>query len=100
MRLLSAYVYGSEDVELQIVSDQRKNFGGHGANYYNPHVNIRLPVFAIHGNHDEPVGADAFSAIELLSTNYLLNYFGKFETLERIEVYPILFGKGAVSVAV
>lgn len=36
-----------------------------------------LPVFTIHGNHDDPSGADNLSAVDVLSTCKLLNYFGK-----------------------
>ena len=36
-----------------------------------------LPVFTIHGNHDDPSGADNLSAVDVLSTCKLVNYFGK-----------------------
>lgn len=36
-----------------------------------------LPVFTIHGNHDDPTGADSLSAVDILSTAGLVNYFGK-----------------------
>lgn len=46
-------------------------------NFANPNMNIDLPVFTIHGNHDDPSGADNLSAVDLLSTCGLVNYFGK-----------------------
>jgi hypothetical protein len=46
-------------------------------NYLNPHLNIGLPLFTIHGNHDDPSGQDNTSAVDLLSSTGLLNYFGK-----------------------
>jgi double-strand break repair protein MRE11 len=46
-------------------------------NFDNPNLNIGLPVFTIHGNHDDPSGADNLSAVDLLSTCGLVNYFGK-----------------------
>lgn len=46
-------------------------------NFSNPHINIGLPVFTIHGNHDDPAGQDNLSAVDLLSSCGLVNYFGK-----------------------
>jgi double-strand break repair protein MRE11 len=51
-------------------------------NYEDPNFNVAIPVFSIHGNHDDPqgVGAEgALSAVDLLSMSGLLNYFGKVE---------------------
>ncbi len=36
-----------------------------------------LPVFTIHGNHDDPAGQDSLSAVDILSEAGLVNYFGK-----------------------
>jgi len=30
------------------------------ANYYDPNLNISLPIFSIHGNHDDPSGVLLF----------------------------------------
>ena len=46
-------------------------------NFEDPNLNIGLPIFTIHGNHDDPGGADNLSAVDILSTCNLLNYFGK-----------------------
>ena len=46
-------------------------------NFADPDFNIGLPVFTIHGNHDDPSGPDNVSAVDLLSTGSLVNYFGK-----------------------
>ena len=40
-------------------------------------MRVRLPVLTIHGNHDDPSGADRLSAVDLLSAARLVNYFGK-----------------------
>ena len=47
------------------------------ANFENPNHNVGLPVFTIHGNHDDPAGVDNLSAVDLLSSAGLVNYFGK-----------------------
>lgn len=42
-----------------------------------PHLNVGLPVFTIHGNHDDPSGPENLSAVDVLSTVHYVNYFGK-----------------------
>ena len=46
-------------------------------NYENPDVNISLPVFTIHGNHDDPSGENNYAAVDIMSSVDLINYFGK-----------------------
>lgn len=46
-------------------------------NYEDPNYNVALPVLTIHGNHDDPAGAENLSAVDILSTCRLVNYFGK-----------------------
>lgn len=51
-------------------------------NYEDPNLNVAIPVFSIHGNHDDPQGVGpegALSAVDLLSISGLMNYFGKVE---------------------
>ena len=69
------------------------------ANYLNPLLNIRLPIFSIHGNHDDPVGLELLSTLDQVSTNHYINYFGKVTNIEKIEVKPVLFEKGNTRVA-
>ena len=47
------------------------------ANFNTDGFQVGLPVFTIHGNHDDPSGADNLSAVDVLSTCKLVNYFGK-----------------------
>lgn len=47
------------------------------ANFNSDGFQVGLPVFTIHGNHDDPSGADNLSAVDVLSTCKLVNYFGK-----------------------
>jgi double-strand break repair protein MRE11 len=69
-------------------------------NYEDPNLNISIPVFSIHGNHDDPQGTGpvrqlpisvgsresklirqegALCALDLLSVSGVLNYFGKLD---------------------
>ena len=78
------------------ISFETTNFA---ANYLNDNVKIKLPIFIIHGNHDDPNGLEYLSAIDQFSVNNLLNYFGKIKSIEVIKVSPIKFQKGDTKVA-
>ena len=46
---------GDEPVRFQIVSEQSANFASaERVNYEDPHMSVALPIFSIHGNHDDP----------------------------------------------
>ena len=82
-------------------------------NYEDSNYNIGLPVFSIHGNHDDPQGAGpqgALCALDILSASGLVNYFGRQElpgeasTDEEalhsgIQVKPVLLQKGETKLA-
>ncbi|XP_072954347.1 double-strand break repair protein MRE11 [Typha angustifolia] len=105
IEILRRYCLNDRPVPFQVVSDQTVNFQnifGH-VNYEDPHFNVGLPVFTIHGNHDDPAGVDNLSAIDILSACNLVNYFGKMvlggSGVGQITLYPILVKKGTTSVA-
>jgi len=68
-------------------------------NYEDPNYNISIPVFSIHGNHDDPAGEGLLAALDLLSATNLVNYFGKTTSVDQIDVHPILIQKGNTRVA-
>lgn len=58
-------------------------------NYEDPFFSVGLPLFSIHGNHDDPTregGVEALAALDLLHVANLVNYFGKSEkVMERTD---------------
>eukprot|EP00850_Spirogloea_muscicola_P003360 SM000013S26529 [mRNA] locus=s13:836504:842759:- [translate_table: standard] len=105
IELLRRYCLNDHPVKFQVVSDQTVNFSqgfGH-VNYEDPHYNVGMPVFTIHGNHDDPAGVDNLSAIDILSTCNLVNYFGKMvlggSGVGDIKLHPILLCKGKSRIA-
>ncbi|XP_013606183.1 PREDICTED: double-strand break repair protein MRE11 isoform X1 [Brassica oleracea var. oleracea] len=105
IEILRRHCLNDKPVQFQVVSDQTVNFQnafGH-VNYEDPHFNVGLPVFSIHGNHDDPAGVDNLSAIDILSACNLVNYFGKMNLggsgVGQISLYPILMRKGSTTVA-
>ncbi|XP_024011912.1 double-strand break repair protein MRE11 isoform X1 [Eutrema salsugineum] len=105
IEILRRHCLNDKPVQFQVVSDQTVNFQnafGH-VNYEDPHFNVGLPVFSIHGNHDDPAGVDNLSAIDILSACNLVNYFGKMvlggSGVGQISLFPILMKKGSTTVA-
>ncbi|KAL5711782.1 meiotic recombination [Ranunculus cassubicifolius] len=105
IEILRRYCLNDRPVQFQVVSDQTVNFAnrfGH-VNYEDPHFNVGLPLFSIHGNHDDPAGVDNLSALDILSACNLVNYFGKMvlggSGVGEISLCPILIRKGSTSVA-
>lgn len=107
MRLLRAHCMGNGSVNFQVVSDQSVNFPNFGVvNFEDPNYNVELPIFSIHGNHDDPAresggnATQSLAALDLLSAANLINYFGKSEKVDAVEVFPILLTKGTSRVAI
>ena len=55
MEIIRHYCMGDNPVRIQILSDQAKNFETGVVNYQDPNYSVDLPIFSIHGNHDDPV---------------------------------------------
>lgn len=87
---------GDKPVEIELVSDSSYNFHSKNGNvnYEDPNLNVSIPVFSIHGNHDDPTGKRQVSAMELLSSAGLVNYFGCWNDVTEVEVHPVLLQKG------
>lgn len=96
MDMLRRHCLGEDPVALGVRSDPEQ------VNYMNPSYAISLPVFVIHGNHDDPTGAaggELLSAIDILAQANLVTYFGKSADSRKVNVFPILLQKGQTKVA-
>ncbi|KAJ7639804.1 Metallo-dependent phosphatase-like protein [Mycena polygramma] len=107
--LLREYTLGDKPVQVELLSDpdegKADGFSFPAVNYEDPNFNVSIPVFSIHGNHDDPQGAGsegALCALDVLSVTGLINYMGKIDlpvsdaeaTNTGIAVRPILLRKG------
>nr|XP_006134475.1 double-strand break repair protein MRE11 isoform X2 [Pelodiscus sinensis] len=102
IELLRKYCMGDRPVQFEILSDQSVNFGFSKfpwVNYQDGNLNVCIPVFSIHGNHDDPTGVDALCALDILSSAGLLNHFGRSSSVEKIDISPILLHKGSTKIA-
>ena len=106
MDILTRYCLNDDDIDFEILSDQ-SNFTTGKVNFENENLNIGLPVFTIHGNHDDPSSVDNTSAVDILATANLVNYFGKAnlqygadsDPHGEVKVRPILIRKGDTKLA-
>lgn len=101
MEMLRHYCMGSKPCAVELLSDPAVNFPSKfgTVNYEDPNYNVALPVFTIHGNHDDPTGDGNLSSIDLLATAGLVNYFGKTTTVDDITIVPVLLRKGTTKLA-
>lgn len=102
LELLRKYCMGDRPVQFEIISDQSVNFGFSKfpwVNYQDGNLNISIPVFSIHGNHDDPTGADALCALDILSCAGFINHFGRSMSVEKIDISPVLLQKGSTKIA-
>ena len=102
MRSLRLNCLGDKPCELQILGDQSMALGDTAVshvNYEDPDINISIPVFSIHGNHDDPSGEGRLCALDILHVSGLLNYFGRVPENDDITVNPLLLQKGTTKLA-
>lgn len=101
MRSIRQNCLGDKPCELEMLSDASENFGGifDHVNYEDEDINVAIPVFAIHGNHDDPSGEGSYSPLDLLQASGLVNYFGRTPEVDKIAVRPVLLQKGQTKLA-
>lgn len=100
--LLRKYTMGDKPITVSFDSNPEENFKhcDHKiVNYLDPNLNISIPVYSIHGNHDDPSGFGRMSALDILSASGLVNYFGKWTDLTNVVLKPILMSKGSSRIA-
>ena len=88
--ILKNYVYGQRLHKYEVYCYE--------PNFKNENLSVEVPIFIIHGNHDDPSGFENFSSIDIFS-NKEVNYFGKINNYEEFDLYPILFVKGNTKIA-
>jgi double-strand break repair protein MRE11 len=103
MEILRNYCLGPGSVKIQILSDPATTLSSSQktVNYLSEYHAVDLPVFAIHGNHDDPTrdGGELLAALDLLAVTNLVNYFGRQEQVDQVQVRPVLIQKGTTQVA-
>ncbi|XP_046627538.1 double-strand break repair protein MRE11 isoform X1 [Neodiprion virginianus] len=102
MNLLRKYCLGTKPNKFQFLSDPKMIFKhclNKTVNFEDANLNVEIPVFSIHGNHDDPSGPGQIGSLDLLSVTGLVNYFGKWTNLNEVQLAPLLFRKGCTNLA-
>lgn len=102
IELLRRFCLGDKPCSVEFLSDPSVNFGHTRfpvVNYEDPNFNVAIPVFSIHGNHDDPAGQGNLCSLDILHATGFVNYFGKVLSLENIEISPLLMQKGQTKLA-
>lgn len=101
--MLRKHVLGNKTIDFEFLSDQNQNFPdsfGSSVNYEDMNLNVAIPVFSIHGNHDDITGTGRLSSMDILSSTGLINYFGKWRDLSQVDITPIVLQKNSQKLAI
>ena len=113
MGILREHCLGDAPVGVRRVAVEGEGGGGEAGpgsartplNFEDPNLNVALPFFALHGNHDDPSGPAHLSAMDVLGESRLVNYFGKCRALtgaggeSALQIAPLLLQKGETRLA-
>lgn len=101
MRSIRMNCLGDKPCELELLSDASENFQGtfNHVNYEDLDINVAIPIFSIHGNHDDPSGEGHLAALDLLQVSGLINYYGRTPESDNIQIKPVLLQKGRTKLA-
>jgi len=114
MALLREYTLGEKPISVELLSDpldgKATSFSFPAINYEDTNLNVAIPVFSIHGNHDDPQGTGsdgALCVLDVLSVAGLVNYMGKIDLPNNdeqalqtgIALRPVLLRKGQTRLA-
>lgn len=101
MRSLRENCFGDKPCELEFLSDGTEHFAGAftHVNYEDENINVAIPVFSIHGNHDDPSGEGNYAALDILQASGLLNYYGRTPEADNVKTRPICLQKGKTKLA-
>ncbi|ORY85767.1 Apoenzyme [Protomyces lactucae-debilis] len=102
IRSLRINCLGNKPCEVQVLADDPVIGHDKDVQHINTqdyHVNVAIPVYSIHGNHDDPSGFGGLCALDIIQAAGLVNYFGRVPQSNDITVRPILMQKGTTRLA-
>lgn len=100
MNIIREYCMGgSKGINFKALS-KRDSSSIRGYNWEIGDVNVSIPFFGIHGNHDDPGEEGLLSPLDILESARFINYIGKNHNIDDIEVSPVLLEKGSTRLAI
>lgn len=79
--------------------DPHAHLANRTVNFLDENHRIGIPIFMIHGNHDDPTGLHRLAVADLLSSVNLVNYFGRQPEVDNINIGPLVIQKGRTRLA-
>ena len=78
MKILQKYIFGSGALTFNTKTTDKP----YPANYLNENLNIELPIFIIHGNHDYPsTNGTNISSLDVLQASHLVKYHSAYSLI-------------------
>ncbi len=105
LKIFREQCLGDDPVYISCANKQDEVFRTNNGriNYEDPYHAVSLPYFAIHGNHDDPSrdssAGDALAALDVLAVSNVLNYYGKSDRADDVEIHPVLITKNGTKLA-
>lgn len=92
--MFAKYVIGQKPLQFETLTQCEM------MNYMNQFIKISLPVFIVHGNHDDPSVETGVSALNIMQSANYLNYIsGRFES-DVLRLNPIVLKKQDTKIAI
>ncbi|KAG5669538.1 hypothetical protein PVAND_017425 [Polypedilum vanderplanki] len=88
-----------EIMQFQVITNENKSEENYNfpINIDDDNIKVSHPVFAIHGCHDDVV--NNLSAIDVLNSSGLVNYFGKWKDFCEVNLEPFIICKDKIKIA-
>lgn len=99
MNIIREYCMGNKKIKFRALN-RRDSSNINGYNWEIGDVNVSIPLFGIHGNHDDPGEEGLLSPLDILESARFINYIGKNNNVDDIEVSPVLLEKGNTRLAI
>ncbi|KAF7457684.1 DNA repair and meiosis protein Mre11 [Cryptosporidium felis] len=98
MNIIRKYCMGSKKIKFKALTGS--NSSKNCYNWENGDTKVSIPFFGIHGNHDDPGEQGLLSPLDILESARFINYIGKNNNVDDIEVSPVLLEKGTTKLAI
>ncbi len=69
-----------------------------GLNTEQPHISIKMPIFAISGTHDDWASKNQIGPLDYFHEQRFINYVGKVLSEDELNIIPLRFTKGSTRV--
>ncbi|XP_034939537.1 double-strand break repair protein MRE11 [Chelonus insularis] len=101
INLLKKYCMGNRSITFSFLSNPADVLSSSNStlNFENENLSVSLPIFTIHGNHDNP-SFHYTGTLDILEASGFVNYFSKISDLSKITITPIVLEKGGTYIAI